>query len=51
MLRKSLLDIRGTNGWILALSVAANLVWSFFTLIIAFTLLNVSGWSFDAVQV
>ena len=51
MLRKSLLDIRGANGWILALSVAANLVWSFFTLVIAFYSLDASGSVIDSVQV
>jgi len=51
MHRKSLLDVRGANGWILALGVAANLVWSFFTLLIAFYLLDVSGKALDAVQV
>ncbi len=51
MHRKSFLDFRGTNGWILALGVAANLVWSFFTLLIAFYLLDVSGEAIDAVQV
>jgi hypothetical protein len=40
MHRKSILDIRGTNGWILALAVAANLVWSFFALIFIFGILN-----------
>ena len=51
MHRKSLLDVRGTNGWILAMGVAANLVWSFFTLVIAFYSLDVSGSAIDSVQV
>jgi len=33
---KFLFDIRSTNTWILAMSIAANLLWSFFTLLIAF---------------
>jgi len=33
---KSIFKMRGTNYWILALSVAANLLWSFFVLVIAF---------------
>jgi hypothetical protein len=49
--RKPLLDIRGANGWIIALGVAANLLWSFFTLIIAFYILDVSGGTIETVQV
>jgi hypothetical protein len=37
---KSLFDVRSTNGWILALSVAANLMWSLFTLLIGFYLIS-----------
>jgi hypothetical protein len=37
---KSLFDIRSTNAWILVLSIAANLVWSFFALIFIFGILN-----------
>ncbi len=40
MNKKSLLDIRGANGWIIALAVAANLLWSFFALLIDFSVLN-----------
>jgi len=40
---KSLFDIRGTNGWIIALSVAANLVWSFFAMVGALYLLDTGG--------
>jgi hypothetical protein len=38
--RKSLFDVRSANGWIIAMAVAANLLWSFFALIIAFSILN-----------
>jgi hypothetical protein len=48
--RKSLFDVRGANGWIIALAVAANLLWSFFTLIIAFYILDVSGGTIETVQ-
>ena len=51
MNRKSLFDVRGANGWIIALAVAANLLWSFFTLIIAFYILDVSGGTIETVQV
>ena len=51
MKRKLLFDIRGANGWIIALGVAANLLWSFFTLIIAFYVLDVSGGTTEKVQV
>ena len=51
MNRKSLFDLRGANGWIIALAVAANLLWSFFTLIIAFYILDVSGGTIETVQV
>ena len=40
---KSIFNIRGTNYWILALSVAANLLWSFFVLVIAFIFLLEAG--------
>jgi hypothetical protein len=49
--RKSLFDIRSANAWIIALGVAANLFWSFFTLIIAFYALDVSGGTIGRVQV
>jgi hypothetical protein len=49
--RKSLFDIRSANGWIIALGVVANLLWSFFTLIIAFYALDVSGGTIERVQV
>jgi hypothetical protein len=48
---KSIFDMRGANGWIIALGVAANLLWSFFTLIIAFYILDVSGETIETVQV
>ena len=51
MNRNSLFNIRGANGWIIALGVAANLLWSFFTLIIAFYALDVSGGTIEIVQV
>ena len=51
MNRKSIFDVRGANGWIIALGVAANLLWSFFTMIIAFYILDVSGGTIEAVQV
>ena len=41
----------GTNGWIIALGFAANLLWSFFTLIIAFYILDVRGGTIETVQV
>jgi hypothetical protein len=49
--RKSIFGIRGANGWIIALGVAANLLWSFFTLILAFYILDLSGGTIDKVQV
>jgi len=49
--RKSLFDVRGANGWIIALGVAANLLWSFFTLIIAFYILDIRGETIESVQV
>jgi hypothetical protein len=49
--RKLLFDIRSANGWIIALGVAANLLWSFFILIIAFYALDVSGGTTEKVQV
>jgi hypothetical protein len=49
--RKSIFDIRGANGWIIALGVVANLLWSFFTLIIAFYILDVSRGTIETVQV
>ena len=48
---KSIFDVRGANGWIIALAIAANLLWSFFTLILAFYILDVSGGSIETVQV
>ena len=48
---KSLFDIRSINPWILALSIAANLLWSFFALIIAFYLLNSGKADIGLVQV
>ena len=40
---KSIFMIHGTNYWILALSAAANLLWSFFVLVIAFIFLLEAG--------
>jgi hypothetical protein len=40
---KSLFNIRGTNYWIIAMSIAANLLWSFFVLVFAFVLLLEAG--------
>ena len=51
MSRQSIFDVRGANGWIIALAIAANLLWSFFTLIVAFYILDVSGGSIETVQV
>ncbi len=51
MNRKSLFDIRGANGWIIALGVAANLLWSFFTFVVAFYILDVHDDSIETVQV
>ena len=51
MNRKSIFDVRGANGWIIALGVAANVLWSFFTLIIAFYILDVSSATIETVQV
>ena len=51
MNRKSIFDIRGANGWIIALGVAANLLWSFFTFVLAFYILDVRGESIESVQV
>ena len=48
---KSIFEIRGTNGWIIALGVAANLLWSFFTLVNALYILDVRAESVEAVQV
>jgi hypothetical protein len=49
--RKPILDIRGANGWILALAIAANLLWSFFVLILAFYVLGVNGGTIESLQV
>ncbi len=51
MNRKWIFNIRGANGWIIALGIAANLLWSFFTLIIAFYILDVSSGTIETVQV
>jgi len=51
MNRNSFFDVRGANGWIIALAIAANLLWSFFTFIIAFYALDVSGRTIETVQV
>ena len=51
MNRKSIFDVRGANGWIIALGVSANLLWSFFTLIIAFYILDIRGGTIESVQV
>jgi hypothetical protein len=51
MNRKSLFNIRGTNTWILALSIIANILWSFFVLMMAFYILDVGGGLPDRVQI
>ena len=51
MNRRPILDIRGANGWILALAIAANLLWTFLTLILVFYILGVSGGTIESVQV
>ena len=43
MNRKSIFNPRGTNIWIIALSVAANLLWSFFVMVIGFIYLLERG--------
>jgi hypothetical protein len=48
---KSLFDIRSTNAWILALSIAANLLWSFFTLIVVFYVLDIGKADIGLAQV
>ena len=48
---KSIFDVRGANGWIIALGVAANLLWSFFTLIIALYILDSRSGTIESVQV
>ena len=40
---KSIFTIRGTNYWILAMGIVANLLWSFFALVIAFMFLLDAG--------
>ena len=40
---KSLFNIRGTNYWIVAMGVAANLLWSFFVMVYAFIQLLEAG--------
>ena len=40
---KSLFNLRGTNTWIVALSIAANLLWSFFVMIGGFIYLLERG--------
>ena len=48
---KSLFDIRSTNTWILALSIMANLVWSFFALLIAFYIADIGKADIGLVQI
>lgn len=48
---KSLFDIRSTNTWILALSIMANLVWSFFALLIAFYIADIGKADTGLVQI
>lgn len=38
---KSLFNIRSTNTWIIAMSIAANLIWSFFVFIVAFYFIDI----------
>ena len=40
---KSIFNIRGTNIWIIAMSVAANLLWSFFMIVVGFIYLLDEG--------
>lgn len=40
---RSIFNIRGTNYWILVMGIAANLLWSFFALVIAFMFLLEAG--------
>ena len=40
---KSVFNIQGTNFWIVALSVAANLLWSFFVMVLSIILVLDSG--------
>ena len=40
---RSIFNIRGTNYWILAMGIAANLLWSFFAWVIAFMFLLEAG--------
>jgi hypothetical protein len=49
--RNSFFDVRGANGWIIALGVAANLLWSFLVMILVFYILGVSGGTIESVQV
>ena len=51
MNRRSLFDVRGANGWIIALGVVANLLWSFLVLIFAFYILRLNGGTITSVQV
>lgn len=51
MNRRSLFDVQGANGWIIALGVAANLLWSFLVLIFAFYILHLNGGTIESVQV
>ena len=37
---RSIFDIRNANGWILATSIAANMAWSIFSLLIAYYFLS-----------
>jgi hypothetical protein len=48
---KSLFDIRSTNTWILALAIMANLVWSFFALLIAFYIADIGKADTGLVQI
>jgi hypothetical protein len=49
--RRSIFDIRGANGWIIVLAIAANLLWSLLILLLAFYILGVSGGTIETVQV
>lgn len=40
---KSIFNLRGTNTWIVALSIAANLLWSFFVMVGGFAFLLEAG--------
>lgn len=48
---RSLFDIRSANSWILALSIVANLIWSFFALLVAFYIADIGQADIGLVQI